>query len=450
MRLGMQTVAITAVLLAGVWTSSVSGEVHVKGMLSTGRTFDGKLLRDDGRRLSVKGEKRASTFYAANVVQCTVTLKDEEIPVAAEGIPLGGQAEFLLGKRHNFLAEATLLCGLTRTVKVGSGGEMTLMLWAMERALEETPITAAQTQACKALYTKTRQKLPVRLGGPRARTWRPRRYQLPSPTVITTAIALMESWGKKMKQITPKTHRVETPHFFIYSSWPSGDDARLRGIYEKLYAALCKQFDVPTTDNIWIGKLPVFAFWEKNDFVRFSVTVVGIPADTARRAGGFAGSRGQFNYVNLGPVKMDGMSKTQARTWFYELLVHESTHAYLARYINHNHVVSWLNEGIAEMLSGTFVPKGGTSRKLKSAHAVVKSGKAGSFMPMLTARNIPMDSACYGAAQSLARFLVFRGKSKFIQLVYKIKSGVHSEKALVEVYGLTHRKLLQQWSRQVR
>ncbi|MDP6045710.1 MAG: hypothetical protein QGG25_08885, partial [Phycisphaerae bacterium] len=92
----------------------------------------------------------------------------------------------------------------------------------------------------------------------------------------------------------------------------------------------------------------------------------------------------------------------------------------------------------------------GTSRKLKAAHALVKKGKSESFLPMFTAEQIPIESTSYGAAQSLARFLVFKGKSKFVELVHKIKSGADSEKALEEVYGLTYEKLLQQWARQVR
>jgi hypothetical protein len=437
-------------LAVGAIASSVSADVLVRGMLSTGQTFGGKLLRDDGRRLSVKGEKRTYALMAANVVQCTIRLSDEKPPPDVQIIPQGRFAKFLLTKGHKFLAESLLLCALTRTVRTGPDGEVTLMLWAMERALDRKPVTPAQTKAYKMLYTATRQNLPVRLGGVKTRAWRPRRYQLASPRSIEAALKKMDDWGGRMKQIAPKTHRIETPHFFIYSSWPAGDDARLKGIYEKLYTALCKQFDVPVTDNIWIGKLPVFALWEKSHFVTFSIDVAGISDETAKKAGGFAGYRGQYQFVNLGPVMRKGMSKTQARTWFYELLVHESTHVFLMRYISYRHIDSWLNEGIAEMLASTFVPQGGTSRKLKAAHALVKKGKSESFLPMFTAEQIPIESTSYGAAQSLARFLVFKGKSKFVELVHKIKSGADSEKALEEVYGLTYEKLLQQWARQVR
>jgi len=420
-------------------------------MLSTGQEFDGSLLRDDGLRLSVKGPKRNSLFYAANVVQFTVMFKDESIPERDMlGIPKGRYAEFLLGKGYRFLAESMLLCALTRTISTNSGGEMTLELWAMERVLARRAVTDAQARAYKALYDKTRQKQPVRLGGAKSRTWRPRRYELPSAIEIKSAVAKRDHWAGRMKQIADKTHEIETAHFLIYSSWSKSDDARLKEIYEKLYVALCKQFDLPPTENIWIGKLPVFAFWRKEEFVEFCVKVGGTSPEKAKKAGGFAGNRGSFHYVNIGPVMVRGMSKTQARTWFYKILAHESTHAFLKRYISGERVVSWLNEGIAEMLADTLAPNSGRYRGLKAAREAVRKKGDSSFLPMLSAKRIPMDSASYGAAQSLVRFLVSKDKSKFIQLVHKIKSGASDEKALSEAYELTHEELLQQWSRNIR
>ena len=450
MRLGFQAAVILSVLSLGVWTSSVSADVHVKGMLSTGQTFDGKLMKDDGRRLVVKEEKRTSILPSVNVAECTVLVSDEKIPADAAGLPGSGLGKFMLSKGHRFLAEATFLCALTRTARTDTSGGLKLALWARESVPLEKILEVTQISSVKAMYEETRQRLPAGLGGRKTSTWRPRRYQLPPPMVITGVLKQIDEWGRKMKRIAPKTHRVETAHFIIYSAWAKSDDTKLKGIYEKLYIALCKQFDMPATDNIWIGKLPVFAFWEKKDFVSFSVTVCGASTTRAQQAGGFAGRRGWCQYVCLGPVMRRGMNKNNARTWFYELLVHESTHAFLARYINSNSLVNWLNEGIAEMLSATFVPKGGTSYKLQSAHAAVKRGKGSQFLSMFTAKNIPLDGVHYGAAQSLVRFLVFKDKSKFIQLVYEIKGGAGSEDALRKVYGLTHKELLRQWVKKTR
>jgi hypothetical protein len=450
MRLRFYTAAILCASITGVWTSSVSGDVHVKGMLSTGQVFDGKLMKDDGLRVMVKETKRTNSLMAVNMVECTVTLTNEKLPADIDGLSGSGLANFMLTKGHKFLAEVTFLCALTKTASTDKDGGVTLSLWKMEKTPWEKVIESSQMPAIKAMYTDARLKLPVRLGGKKLRTWRPRRYQLPDPKTITGVLKQMDDWGLKMRQIAPKTHGIETAHFRIYSSWARSDDTRLRGIYEKLYAALCKQFDIAPTENIWIGKLPVYAFWKKEDFVIFGSRVCGVPSSIGQQAGGYAGRRGAYQYVSLGPVMIQGMSKANAKTWFYELLVHETTHAFFVRYINSNNLVNWLNEGIAEMLSATFVPKGGTSRKLKAAHAMVRAGHGAQVLSMMSMRNIPMESSAYGAAQSLARFLVFKGKAKFIELVYEIKSGTSSEESLKKVYGLTHKQLVQQWVRKVK
>jgi len=72
------------------------------------------------------------------------------------------------------------------------------------------------------------------------------------------------------------------------------------------------------------------------------------------------------------------------------------------------------------------------------------------FPPMLTADHIPIEFEYCGAAQSLPRFLLVKGKPRFIQLVSELKNGVGSEDALKKVYGLSHRTLIQQWAGQAR
>jgi hypothetical protein len=441
---------IVSVLLGGMGASSVLAEVRVKAMLSTGQTLSGVLLRDDGQRLSLKDNKRTHTFASANVVECTIQITDEKIPSGVKGIQLGGYAKFLLTKKYAFLAEATLLCDLMRTFDRDKSGGLILPLWEMELALSEEPLKDPLPAGIKAMYSDARKKLPPRLGGAGSKTHRPRRYESPSPKAIASAIKTRDDWAVKMKRIAPKTHRIETAHFVIYSAWSKSNDAKLKSIFEKLYTALCKQFDMPQTEHIWIGKLPVFVFWERRNFVKFCVDVSDISRTMTEQISGYAGYRGWFQFVNLGPFVGTTTSKSAAQTQFYELLAHEATHAFMMRYIKYKWIASWLSEGIAEVLSTTLVPRGSGMRSLQMAHKIVKRGKGGQFLPMLTAENIPVEFEYYGAAQSLARFLLSKGKPKFIQLVSELKNDVGSEEALKKVYGLSHKTLLQQWARQIR
>jgi len=257
-------------------------------------------------------------------------------------------------------------------------------------------------------------------------------------------------WGKKMKKISPKTHTIKTDHFIIYSAWSRRDDRKLSDIYEKLYRTLCKQFNIPKEHNIWIGKLPVFAFWKRHNFVNFCEDVVNIPISTADRAAGFMGQRGDYRFVVLGPVKNKNISKTVAKNRFFALLVHESTHAFLSRYVSNIHVVSWLNEGIAETITADLLPKSRAAQYLKKIHTNLKGVRNDELMLFFKARNIPMDPLAYGAAQSLVRFLVKNSKKKFIKMIQEIKCGSTDAEALKSVYGMTYKSLLSKWKRKIR
>jgi hypothetical protein len=277
-----------------------------------------------------------------------------------------------------------------------------------------------------------------------------RLFILPTRTQIENCMEKANRWGKQMKKIAPETHTIETEHFIIYSSWSRSNDKKLASIYEKLYRTLCKQFTIPKEHNIWIGKFPVFAFWKRHDFANFCEEVLDIPASTTDRAAGFMGQREEYRFVVLGPVKENRMSKTEARNWFFELLVIESTHAFLSRYISSKHVASWLNEGIAETITADLLPKSRAAIYIKKNHRYLKGVRNDDLMEFLEARNIPLSAPAYATAQSLVRFLVKTSKKKFIKMIKEIKSGRTDSETLKSAYGMTYESLLRKWKRKIR
>jgi hypothetical protein len=234
----------------------------------------------------------------------------------------------------------------------------------------------------------------------------------------------------------------------IYSDWSKKDDRRLAKIYEKLYGALCKQFAIGKEENIWIGKLPVFAFWKKNPYIKFSKSALGV--GIADKAAGYAGRRGSFSYVCLGPVV--SRNKAESISWVYQLLCHETTHAFIGRYISDRHLVSWLNEGIAETMVSQLIPTGKeTKRKLSMAHKKIKGGWLPRQSAMFGPTNIPLESAYYGCAQSMARYLIAKDRKKFIQLITLIKNGNDPQQALRVSYGYSsYSAFLRDWKKKIR
>ena len=259
------------------------------------------------------------------------------------------------------------------------------------------------------------------------------KFQLATPEEI-------EAFGKQAaayaeqtrKTITANLHKLETRPFVIYSAWSRSNDRALAEICEKLYVALCRQFDVPPTANIWAGKCPVFVFWDKEHFRRFTTEVDEVGMTDA--AGYQLHRSDGFGYIVL--------NRVSTRRRFFELLAHEGTHAFIARYLTNLPIPSWVNEGMAEYAAATLV-KGSVAarRHVPAARKAVQANKDISHVFTKPA----MSDFDYGICQSLVRYLIARDRKAFVRFFTRMKEGASQAEALQEAYGLTGGQLLAQW-----
>ena len=417
--------ALLSMVICG-WTASAAWcqappAWTLKAYLSTGQEIEGTIYRSGDRDITVRTGRRRGSVPVANLVTWSI-----EPPADAD-------------------APWAKLTGAERDVAVGGGALKKRWPAVAElhfrRAMEAD---GAVKEKVAQAYTDARQKPPAGLLDGEAP-----QPSYPKATVeqIRANVAKSAELGEKMKEIAPKTHLVETEHFWIYSEWPKSDDRALAAVYEKLYKALCKQFDIPADENIWVGKLPVFAFWEKAHYDTFSVSV--IKHERGTMAAGYAGHRGPFSFVVLGPVK-GGRSKSRAINWFFELLCHESTHAFVSRYQTMRSIPNWLNEGIAETMSSSLLKKTAAEYRLKMAHKMIKAKQVPDVAQIFTAEHIPLEGPYYGAAQSVVRYLIATDRKKFIALVQAIKNGTAAEQALQDNYGMDYAQLYRNWTRKIR
>ena len=261
-----------------------------------------------------------------------------------------------------------------------------------------------------------------------------RKYPPATADQIASARKRAERWADETRRFAPALHPVETPHFRIYSAWDRANDKALRETCEKLYAAMCRQFDIPATENIWVDKAAVFVFWQREHFAKFCTDVYG---KGNPKASGYCGWYGDgFVFIAMGPCR--------TRAWFYEVLVHEATHGFLARYRGNGHVPSWVHEGLADYMAATLVAGAQAGRKYIRAtrEAVRKDRRADGIF-----EKVGMDWFDYGIAQSWVRYLIARDRKAFIRFVQAMKDGRSDEEALGAAFGLTRRQFLRQWRR---
>jgi len=276
---------------------------------------------------------------------------------------------------------------------------------------------------------------PVRTEGPKPPPVAEKdvkKYTTPTPRQIERARKRGEEWAKQAKAFAPTLHLAESPHFRIYSAWNVGNDRPLRTTCENMYAALCKQFDIPPTENIWVDKCAVYVFWEKAHFAKFCTDVYkrGNP-----KAAGFCGwYGGGFVFIAMGP--------SRSTRQFYELLVHEGTHGFIARYRSNRGIPEWLNEGLAEYMSATLVPKCYSAKQYINAtkEAIRKNRPVKRIFD-----DVELDHFDYGIAQSWVRYLIARDSKAFPKLVDLLKDGKTEAEALKESYNLTRDGFLRAW-----
>ena len=270
-----------------------------------------------------------------------------------------------------------------------------------------------------------------------------------SDPVLTAAIEeLSEGWFELIKKkVDRNCARVETDHFVIYTTWKKADHKALGRVCEKLYERLCKEFDIPADAMIWSSKLPVFVFWTEREFGLFVEHGLTFPGRSRMlQAGGFCYTSMGATYVVLNEVKDVGRSKKEAQMWFYEVLVHETTHAFNARYLSDIRLPTWFNEGIAEFMAADLVPGCRADKYWRKATRYVRE------------RHINVSDnferfqggGHYFVVQSLVRFMAHKKKSEFIAFYKLLKEGKDQETALLEAYGWDLDDLLEKWERAAR
>jgi len=260
-----------------------------------------------------------------------------------------------------------------------------------------------------------------------------RKIAPPTAAEIARNRATAMAWYEQARRdINADLHLVEGPNFLIFSAWPRGADARLREVCETMYTHLREKLAMPRAQPVWAGKLPVFTFEKVEDFRRFC----GLVGEAGmRESGGFTMQRADgFCYVAL--------NKVHTRTHFYGLLVHEGTHAFLARYHTNGFLPEWVNEGLAELMSAELVPSCAAGARYVSATAeALRRGRdvSGIF------REVTLGDFEYGVAQSLVRFLLARSGSDFVKFLKLLKIGMDPSEALEKSYGLTGEQLQAEW-----
>lgn len=221
---------------------------------------------------------------------------------------------------------------------------------------------------------------------------------------------------------------VETEYFLFCTDLQPADVDGYIVYLDAMYKELCKAFGLSPEKNIWCGKCVVVAFQREQDYLQFETTVM--KNNNAR------GSQGLCHQARDGTVIFSGFKGDNG--FFGHVLVHETAHGFVHRYMTTARAPSWLNEGMSDWLANFIV--GGDKialRQKRSAQLIMRQGGWGDF---LSAEQI--DGDYYGSASTLVEILLALDKGKqFKQFFDGIKEGKPADESLKDSFAISYEDL---------
>lgn len=241
--------------------------------------------------------------------------------------------------------------------------------------------------------------------------------------------ALYDRFGAMVVQeMGPGVSLLETPHFLIWSDADPSARQRIGGWCEAMYTALCGEFGLDATTDVFLAKCPIFCWKNKARFQRFARV---FDAHDGRDAVGYTRSIERNGHVHM-VLYLHGRSPADLDA-FASTLVHEGTHAFVHRFRSSRLIPHWVHEGLAELTAervlGDRCPAGEKAALLAAQyvrHEWPVRHVLGSVGP------IPVHE--YALATSVVTYLDSFGRERFTRFMVLLKAGRSVAEALAEAY----------------
>lgn len=296
-----------------------------------------------------------------------------------------------------------------------------------KRGLVHSPEKRKQRLAHHARVTE-------RLKGQRHRLWRPISEE-EEAQFLSRQKELIEKTKSHFTHINFRV--VETEYFIVCTDLSTEQIDGYLASLDAMYRELCLAFGIPPAKNIWCGKCIVFPFARRAEFEEFESKFFNNNRTE--------GAQGLCHQSGNGQVVFSGY-RGNSDSYFGTVLVHETAHGFVHRYLSSARAPSWLNEGMSDWIANAIMKTDDVPRKqIQSANLVRRTETWGDFLT--TSR---IDFEYYGSASTLVEILLRRDKGgQFRQFFRSIKEGVAAEESLKDSFGLSYQDLTILYAEQI-
>ncbi|MCA8999524.1 MAG: hypothetical protein KDA80_21190 [Planctomycetaceae bacterium] len=229
----------------------------------------------------------------------------------------------------------------------------------------------------------------------------------------------------------------ETAYFLFLTDMPPAQAAPYLVQLDKMNEMLGTAFGFAPGENVWRGKAVVVAFVARPAFIEFQqVFLENTPGDSVQ------GLCTQFSHGRV----VISCYRGDDPVFFGGLLVHETAHGYVHRFLSTASIPSWLNEGISEWVARGVVPEC-TAFRQRPQQAAAQLRQTGSLAGYFVAEQI--ESWQYGVALSMVDLMIKESPDQFRLLFNGIKEGLPWRDSLMRAYGLTPEALTTAYGRSI-
>jgi len=256
------------------------------------------------------------------------------------------------------------------------------------------------------------------------------------------AVAEMKKDAERMmRDAGTRLSLVETKYFLLYSELSAQETSRWAGQLDGMYEMVMQLFQVEPGINLFWGKAVVFIFPNRERFRLVQASAFG-----SRVPDGVVG------LCNIkGPKVFVNSYRDSDELQFTAVLLHETTHGIMHRYLTPAKLPEWANEGFAERIAHMAMQRVNLrspvdkSRRGQGVNYIRNRGDLALVMRMnYQDGSWPGENAIgYAVGYVLCNFMLDvvprvapkRGKDRFKDWVIAVKGGKPWEKALAEDFG---------------
>ena len=235
----------------------------------------------------------------------------------------------------------------------------------------------------------------------------------------------------------------ETQHFLFVSNIPPQQIAPYVASLDRMYDFMCQLYGVPRTHKVWLGgKVPIFAFLEREQFDAFEERYFPEARETIQALGNVYGLS---HLSKTGEVTISCFRGNDPND-FGQMLVHETSHGFIHRYKTKAQLPNWVDEGMADLIGAEMVLASNAvkNRELKAVQQLAWQRSLGG---MFKAERI--EGWQYGVASNLNRFLLQSNRRDYVRFIESLKDGMKWEEALHDAYRATPEELLAEYGRRI-